>query len=68
MKVGDQIQVEIAGGTQGVTLGDPGRSSMSIGPGASMSVPGEIIGDMGQYWQVRLSMSIDGRNIVNVSK
>lgn len=68
MRVGDQIQVQISGGTQGVTLGDPGGASMMIGAGASMSVSGEIIGDFGQFWQVRLSMSIDGKNVVNVPK
>jgi len=68
MKVGDQIQVQISGGAQGVTLGDPNNASMSLGPGASMSIVGEIVGDLGSHWQVRLNMSIGGQNIVNVSK
>lgn len=68
MRVGDHIQVQISGGTQGVTLGNPSGASMSIGPGASMSVGGIIIADLGQYWKVELSLSIGGQNIMNVPK
>lgn len=68
MKVGDQIQVQISGGPNGLTLGDPNGASMVIGPGASMSVSGIIIGDLGSHWQVRLNMSIAGNDIINVPK
>jgi hypothetical protein len=68
MKVGDQIQVQISGGANGVTLGDPNGASMTIGAGASMSVGGVITADLGSHWQVSLSMSIAGNNIVNVPK
>ncbi len=68
MKVGDQIQVQISGGTTGVTLGNPGGGTMSIGPGASMSVAGVIIEDLGHSWRVRLNMSVDGKNEIVLSK
>lgn len=68
MKVGDQIQVQISGGTQGLTLGNPNGASMSLGPGSSMSIAGVIVADLGQFWQVQLNMSIGGQNIVNVPK
>lgn len=68
MNVGDIIQIQVSGGEAGVTLGNPGGASMSIGPGASMSVSGEIIADLGLEWEVRLSMSIDGNNVIRVSK
>ena len=68
MKVGDQIQVQINGGQSGLTLGNPQGASMTIGSGASMSVAGIIIADLGSSWQVRLSMSIDGNNVITVPK
>ena len=68
MKIGDQIQVQISGGTTGVTLGNSNGALMTIGAGASMNVVGEIIFDLGEQWQVRLSMSIDNNNIVNIPK
>jgi hypothetical protein len=68
MKVGDPIQVIISGGATGVTLGNPNGASMTIGPGGSMSVAGIITADRGTTWEVRLGMSIDGKNIVNVPK
>ncbi len=68
MKIGDQIQVEISGGTEGVILGNPSGGSMTIGPGASMTVSGKIMADLGLHWEVQLNMSIGGKNIVNVLK
>lgn len=68
MKVGDNIQVQISGGATGVTLGDPNGASMNIGPGASMSVSGIITADLGTHWEVKLNMSVGGRNIVTVPK
>lgn len=68
MQVGDQIQVQISGGTTGVTLGNPNGASMTIGPGASMTVGGVIIADLGTMWRVQLNMSVAGQNIVDVPK
>ena len=68
MEIGDRIQVEINGGTTGVTLGDPNGATIGIGAGASMSVGGEIIADLGTHWRVKLDMSVGGQNIINVPK
>ena len=65
--VGDTIQVTISGGESGVTLGG-GGASIGLGAGASMSVPGVIEQDQGTHWLVRLSISLDGRNLVQVPK
>ncbi|MBL0048077.1 MAG: hypothetical protein IPP32_08295 [Bacteroidetes bacterium] len=68
MKIGDQIHVQISGGNNGITLGNPGGASMTIGAGASMSVAGVISADLGSHWEVRLNMFIDGNNIVVIPK
>lgn len=65
--VGDTIQVKIKGGDTGVALGKDG-ASISIGSGASMSVPGEIIQDLGDRWLVKLSISLSGANTIEVPK
>ena len=64
--VGDHVTVRIRGalGT-GTSLG-PG--SVTIGPGASMTVPGTIVEDRGDHWVVELSISLRGRNRILVSK
>jgi len=66
-QVGDTIQVQISGGDKGINLGN-GGASIGIGAGASMSVPGRIVEDLGSHWKVELSMSIGGANTVNVAK
>lgn len=68
MKIGDQIQVQINGGEEGTTLGDPGSATITIGPGASMSVSGVIVGDLISHWQVKLSMSVGGNDLIRVPK
>ena len=64
MKVGDQIQVTISG----QNLSGPGGGMISIGQGASMSVPGVIVKDLGTSWLVKLSISIGGADTVEVPK
>jgi len=67
INVGDTIQVEIRGSDSGVNMGD-GGASISIGAGASMSVPGTIIKDLGNRWLVRLSMSVGNADTIEVPK
>jgi len=64
MKVGDTIQVTISG----TNLSGPGGGSINIGQGASMSVPGTIVQDLGSAWLVKLSISIGGADTVQVPK
>ena len=66
-KVGDTIQVQIKGGETGTSLGG-GGASVAIGSGASISVSGVIIEDLGDRWLVRLNMSIGGKNQIAVPK
>ena len=64
-KVGDTIQVTIGGGT---LSGSQGGASIQIGQGASMSVSGVIIEDLGLRWLVKLSISIGGADTIEVPK
>lgn len=66
-EVGETIQVTISGGDKGITLGGRG-ASMGIGAGASMSVSGRIVQDLGSHWLVDLSMSVGGASKVRVPK
>ena len=66
-KVGDTIQVQISGGAHGTSLSG-GGASMGIGQGASMSVPGRIVQDLGHSWLVELSISLGGKNMIEVPK
>ena len=45
-----------------------GGASVAIGSGASISVGGVIIEDLGDQWLVRLNMSIGGKNQIAVPK
>ncbi len=63
-QVGDTVQVQISGGT---TL-QGGGASIGIGQGASMSVPGKIVQDLGGRWLVQLSMSVGRKNLVEIPK
>lgn len=67
MKIGDNIQVTISGGQAGTQFGGNG-ALIGIGPGASMSVPGQIIADDVTHWVVELSISVGGANTVRVPK
>ena len=60
--VGDTIQVNVS---NPVSSGRPGTG---IGPDGSMSVPGEIVEDLGSSWRVRLSISVRGKNTIVVPK
>ncbi len=60
-KVGDRVTVKIRG--QATVSG-----TLSIGEGASISVPGTIVEDRGEYWVVELNMSIEGKNRMLVLK
>lgn len=64
MRVGDTIQVTISG----QNLSGPGGGMISIGQGASMSVPGIITQDLGHSWLVKLSISVGGANTIQVPK
>lgn len=67
LKIGDSVQVQIGGGQQGLTL-EGGQTSIGIGSGASMSVPGRIIQDLGDRWLVQLSISLGGQNTIAIPK
>ena len=64
MQVGDSVQVTLSG----TNLSGPGGGSINIGQGASMSVPGTIVQDLGYAWLVKLSISIGGADTVQVRK
>lgn len=66
-RVGDRIQVTISGGAAGQQL-HGGQASIGLGAGASMSVPGTIVGDGGSFWIVELGISVGGANRINVPK
>lgn len=64
-RVGDTIQVTISGAT---LAGRQGGASLQIGQGASMSVAGIIVQDLGASWLVRLSISLGGADTIEVPK
>ena len=63
--VGDNISVTITGS-------DPGGTSIqhtiTVGKGASMTIPGRIVEDRGDSWLVELSMSVGGKNRILIPK
>lgn len=64
-KVGDNVQVTLRGGASSSTnLG----GAISIGPGASMSVPGRIVADRGDSWLIELNINVGGKNRILVPK
>ena len=67
-KIGDTIQVRIGGGEKGMKVQGNNGVSIGMGPGASMSVPGVIVQDLGNRWLVKLSMSLGSANVVEVPK
>ena len=58
--VGNRVTVKISDTNLG--------GMIKIGKGASMSVPGEIIQDLGHSWLVRLNISVGGKNQIVISK
>ncbi len=69
-KIGDKVTVTIEGapGT-GTGLGMRGNStSVSVPPGETMDLRGEIVEDHGEHWLVQLAISIGGKNTMLVSK
>lgn len=64
-KIGDTVQVTIRGGESSSTnVG----GAITIGPRASMTVPGRIVADLGDSWVIELSISVGGKNQVVIPK
>lgn len=60
-RVGDRVKVKIGGGTNLA-------GTLDIREGSSMSVSGEIIEDLGHSWLVRLSISVEDKNLIVIPK
>lgn len=60
-KIGDQIKVNIKGGTSI-------EGTIKVPKGESMSVLGTIVEDQGEYWLIELDLSVKGKNRLLVAK
>ena len=60
VSVGDSITVTISDANLG--------GMIRVQKGASMSVPGQIVKDLGDSWMVRLSISVGGKNEIVIPK
>lgn len=63
-KVGDHVRVSIKGNT--ILSGT--ATSIALGEGASIDVPGEIIEDRGNHWLIKLNISFGGKDRLLVPK
>lgn len=64
LKVGDQVRITI----RGQTALSGTATTITLGEGASIEVPGKIIEDKGTHWLVEVSMSFGGKNRILVPK
>lgn len=71
-KVGDRVLVRLRGGDPSLGLGPVSSTNVSgvvtIAPGKTMAVPGEIVEDRGDNWLIQLDVSFDGLNTIVVPK
>ncbi len=74
-KVGDSVEVTIRGGVGDDRWGvGPTNSTTDIGgrvmvgSGQTMTIPGEIVEDLGDRWVIELRINISGMNRITVPK
>ena len=66
-KIGDRVTVTIRGPN---TLAGTATSSgtISIGQGATITIQGKIINDLGDNWEVKLDVAFAGNNRILIPK